>query len=506
MRSARLSYLIVFPLALALFGTLPHLFGEAEDRLVSTARRPSARQSERDVPGSAFRPLRTAVPVEPLLEIEQRVLPKPLRQGPPSHATLADYYWAENPQLIACLDRAKRAYDQLPDGGFRAMTLVTGTAGVGKTFLQRKILKQDFPESAVHKVDIRELYEQWADDGICVFRPDLSAGSCELGRLPALRDSGSSRFRQHLASQHASVFVIDSLDEIHPDDYLSTLRQIHAFVRATNRPFVQVFVFGRVVAFQDFRLEQRQEVTYPQVTLLRLHPPCIRTTGDLTVSSWNYHTWKYGLSWAPDGGESGKMPLAAYRDWVRGGFQRAGEFRSVTCAVNNDMSVEVDEALVDWATKHLVVSSTLDNLAGNTLMREIVEKEVLAGRPFDERRVMAAYLHHWLLRSTKSHGRPSARQPQQLDLYLYLLQQVAARYLHEGQVDSRGFFPVREDDRLVVLWQGKSLEFPVAKILDRSGLMSADFQEDGITRYRCRPVWIHRLLVEMHNEQCRKAG
>lgn len=500
----RLGYLFAIALVLASFTGIAFVELGGSSHL-SSAHPPAAGQLEPHDSGVVYRSLSSEVAVEPLLQIEQRVLSEPLRQGPPQFATLADYYWAENPQLMASLERAKRAYDERPGGGYRAMTLIAGTAGVGKTFLKRKIVKEDFPKADVHKIDIRELYEEWAAEGICVLRPDLAAGSLKLNQLPALHDSGSSRFREYLARQDASVFVVDSLDEIHPDDYCSTLRQISAFIAAAERPFVEVIVFGRAVAFQEFCLEQSQETNSTQYELIRLRPPRLRTTGDLSVSSWNYHTWKYELSWAPDGGKPEKMSLVAYRNWVQGGFGREQEFQSVTCTDSHNLCAEVDEALIDWATKHRIVSSTLGNLASNTLMREIVEKEALAGQPYDERRVMDAYLHNWLLRSARSHDRPSARQPQQLDLYLHLLQQVAARYLHDGLVDQQGFFPVHEDDQLVVEWNDTALSFPVVDILNRSGLRTASFREDGITRYRFRPLWVHRLLVEMHNEQCRQS-
>ena len=39
------------------------------------------------------------------------------------------------------------------------------------------------------------------------------------------------------------------------------------------------------------------------------------------------------------------------------------------------------------------------------------------------------------------------------------------------------------------------------KILERSGLKHFDPRRTGTPQYRFEPVWMHRLLVEMHNRR-----
>jgi hypothetical protein len=133
-------------------------------------------------------------------------------------------------------------------------------------------------------------------------------------------------------------------------------------------------------------------------------------------------------------------------------------------------------------------------------MREVIEEEVLAGREYDERRVMESFLQKWLVRDTRAEDRPSASKSHYLGLYLTLLQQVAVRYLHENALDENGYFEVRPEDAIQVQWRNRELIFRVNRILDRSGLKFVDPRDPGM-RCRFEPLWFHRLLVEMHNSQ-----
>jgi hypothetical protein len=143
----------------------------------------------------------------------------------------------------------------------------------------------------------------------------------------------------------------------------------------------------------------------------------------------------------------------------------------------------------------------LYNLAGNTMIREIAEGYALSGRPYDEREVMEAYLAAWLERETKTDGRPSAVKPAHLDLYMQLLEGVAAKYLDEDRLDEQGCFSVRYDDVIRASHEGRELRFPAFRILNRSGLKYLDPREPGSRKYRFEPVWLHRLLVEKYSER-----
>jgi hypothetical protein len=447
------------------------------------------------------------VDTTPLLEIEKSALPACIVEGPWTHETLPEYYWAENADLRARFEQARQASRGTPPRTFRALTLVSGAAGVGKTFvkgevfdIKGEVFDEDYPENAVYSFDMRELFSLWAARGIALVKADLHASGTALNRLLTVPRKQHPHLRTFLEAKDAQFYVIDSLDEIHPEDYSWVLRQVEEFVFDPEREFVHVVIFGRGLAFRDYWALHQERNSNRDVRLFLLHEPQLKTTGDLMVSSWSYHTWRYGLRWAPEEGEPETMPLREYAEWVNSGFSRSGKFASVTCDENNSMRPDVHRALVDLSKDSRVVGSVLNNLAGNTLMREVIEEDVLAGREYDERHVMESFLQKWLVRDTRADDRPSAKKAQYLELYLTLLQQVAVRYLHENALDESGFFEVREEDAVLVDWHGKELIFRVNRILDRSGLKFVNPRDPGM-RYRFEPLWFHRLLVEMHNDR-----
>ncbi len=141
------------------------------------------------------------------------------------------------------------------------------------------------------------------------------------------------------------------------------------------------------------------------------------------------------------------------------------------------------------------------NLAGNSILREIVEANVLSGKDFDEREFMDEFFARWLERDTKTDDRPSRLKPEHLELYTKLLEAVAAKYIDEDRVDRLGYFDVVDDDRVVVEHDGSTVAVVVRQLLNRSGLVTLDPILPETQRYRFEPVWLHRLLFQMHLER-----
>lgn len=95
-----------------------------------------------------------------------------------------------------------------------------------------------------------------------------------------------------------------------------------------KRKFVHVVIFGRGLAFRDYWSMHGERNTNKDIRLFLLHAPQLKTTGDLMVSSWSYHTWRYGLKWAPEGGEPETMPLREYGERrVNGGGRQTIRWR-----------------------------------------------------------------------------------------------------------------------------------------------------------------------------------
>jgi hypothetical protein len=344
------------------------------------------------------------------------------------------------------------------------------------------------------------LYEQWQATGDTEERPDLRVGELVLNKPLAQKDLSQHRLTNYLREQQdAAFFVIDSLDEIHPDDYVALLQEIERFALDGGRDFVHVVVLGRGSSFREYWHQKAIARTPEQLELFMLQPPRFVTTGDLLVSTWNHHTWACKLAWSP-AGQPQPMALEDYIRWVRADYPLNGPFRSVTFQPNRCMDARVQGTLQDWSCRYPVVGSMLYNLAGNTMIREISERFVAKRLHYNERAVMEDYLAAWLTRDTASEGRPSAARPEHLDLYQQLLEGVAVKYLTEGRVDDQGFFAVGDKDALPVNHGGQQFEVPVHRILNRSGLKYIDPREAGPSRYRFEPVWFHRLLAEKHND------
>lgn len=438
---------------------------------------------------------------ELLRQIEQRVLPPALVPGPPAHRDLPSYYAAANPKLRDRFQRIKSLYESSPDRVCRAITLVAGDAGVGKTFLKKEVFSKSYPSEEVLKLDIHEQYELWLQEGTVQFQPDLHGGEMVINRLLARDNPRDEPLFEMLRLSPAKFIVIDSIDELHPDDYVSTLRQLEKLAQLPDRTFQHIVVFGRPFAFIEY-WEGVREISGPlDIQLFMLNPPQMRTTGDLLVSSWNYCNWKFGAQSRLDNGETAPLSFEEYVKWSEADFARSAVFENIVCQTNGELDPRVRDELIEYARAQRILGPLLCNLAGNTILREIVANRVRAGLPFDERQVMDAYFQAWLERDFQSDGRPSFQHPDHLDLYLQLLEQVAVKYAVAARLDHNGCFAVTDSDCVQVMHQDHQLSFPVQRILDRSGLKHIDPRQSAPRRYRFEPIWMHRYLVQRHNER-----
>ena len=140
-------------------------------------------------------------------------------------------------------------------------------------------------------------------------------------------------------------------------------------------------------------------------------------------------------------------------------------------------------------------------LAGNAVLREIVAQQVRSGGSCDERSIMEEYLNRWLIRDTKSGNRPSSSNPKHVELYVCLLENLAAKVLNEDRVDSHGFFCLSDTESIECTHDGKLKRFSAHRILERSGLKHLDPRTPGPRRYRFEPIWLHRMLVDSYNKR-----
>jgi hypothetical protein len=165
------------------------------------------------------------------------------------------------------------------------------------------------------------------------------------------------------------------------------------------------------------------------------------------------------------------------------------------------MRADVRNELERWTKQHRVVTSVFPNLAGNSIVREIVESNVVHQTQFNEREFMDEFFAKWLERDTGTDNRPSRIHDEHLEPYLELLEAVAVKYIQEDRVDRYGYFEVFDDDLVILPNEDKSTSVRVSQLLNRSGLVTLDPAIPVAQRYRFEPLWIHRLLLQRHYDR-----
>lgn len=438
-----------------------------------------------------------------LRNLEAKILGPPLIDGPRQHDELIDYYLAANPRLKNHLQQAKQ---RLLSGEatklrpFRHLTLIAGVAGVGKSTALRTFLKDPDLESVLYKCDLKtDFYQPWEQADKAELRPDLRSNGLVLNEMLALKKGESGDLINQLQGQSANTIYIDSLDEIHPDEYLKTLRMLEAFVKQSKQPYLHVMVLGRPEAFWDYWVREGAKLTAEQVDMFILRAPEYKTTGDLAVLHQSYDEWRYHVCW-----KSGKtLSPEEYLAFQEGGYKHRGKFANITFKPNANMLPQTRNRFEIWAKTYPEVRYSLGTLAGSGFWHEIAESVIAQKTQPTLRELEEQYFSLCLVRDTRPINRPSTENPQFLELYRSLLEQVALDYDNVNQLDAQGYFRVMPEAEVTVDYQSESVSFSVVDLLDRSGLVSVDLNSTGERRYRFEPFWFHRFLAEraMKREQ-----
>lgn len=293
---------------------------------------------------------RQAAEIQLLRQIEDRVLPLPLVEGAPRNESLRDYYWDANVELQYQLNEAVRAFTTGRPNPFRAFTLVAGPAGIGKTFVKGGVHANWIPKTEIWKFDIRELLEEFATHGLAEPKPDIEYGNQVISRLLSMTKDGRQEFIRLINQRAPAFLVVDSLDEIHPDDYFFVLDELEKFSLHGDREFVHVVLFGRPLVFRDYWRDRRSKGLPHGLRGFVLHPPEFRTTGDLRVSTWNYYCFKYELSRLGFDGETRSMTFPDFEQWNSLNFPTVDDFADVSFLENRCICPEVRDELESWCS------------------------------------------------------------------------------------------------------------------------------------------------------------
>ena len=463
--------------------------------------RPNVARLKKNSIGDSKKEVSTAPWLDAFAEIDKEVRPPTIQVGDGRYRTLPDYYWAANDELRERLDSVVAGHLKSNVAPVRGVTIVAGTAGVGKTFIKSGLFRDELDDGEVRKFDVRDWYVELHKMQLSEYAPDIELGDHAIGHLLGLTPAGRREFKKRLLQIQEPFLVIDSLDEVHPKDYLFLMRTIHHSVMKDQSRVKHAIIFGRPLVFRDYWHQCCSGQGTAGLRCFVLNAPELRTTGDLMVSSWNYHCWKYKLGWNEESHQQKHLSLEDYQRWSDMGFRLDEEFSGLVFKENRSLETTVQETLMQWASERPSVAAVLPNLAGNSMVREIVEETVVAGESYDENRFRAEFFAKWLERDTLSGDRPSRLKPQDLELYVRLLEEVAFKYGKEVALSKEGYFEVRDKDHVNVLHRGEVVSVSVQRLLNRSGLVNLDTQRPGDARYRFEPFWFQGWLMQMRNDR-----
>jgi hypothetical protein len=379
-----------------------------------------------------------------------------IRKGEAQHHTLLEYYEAANPNLFGLISSiATDAKNGIPR---HAMTLIYAPAGIGKSFVVDKIQEQ-FGFTNVLRLDTLKSHmnvmQQQADLHV------YSGFSFTFSTMPAfktpLRDFGAllRLFRIDHTQAPRRVIIVDSLDEVYPDDATRILELAQQFVdddRHRRRGgFLQIFVFGRPEGFYEFLSGPHAKPSLSKQ--IRLDMPRYQTSGDIQFLVRDQETFK--------GHEPDSTTTSYVFELLRKPFLVA-TMRNLSLA-----NVLIDEA------------ADLHGASDETVKKTILDA--------------------MLNRNKKSHGRPGSEAP----VYLEMLEEAAAKYA-SVRAGMKGQFLVSPLDTVPVSISMNDIQKKgavlVEDLLSRSGLVFLDPADTLNLRYQFEPLWLHRYLVELFNK------
>jgi hypothetical protein len=275
----------------------------------------------------------------------------------------------------------------------------------------------------------------------------------------------------------ASILIIDSIDELHPDSAKSLLKRIDDCIRLrdekdrqvepSRRGFLRVFVVGCSEGFTDYYRIAQGGV--PKAAPIRLREPCFRSCDDLVCAG---------------------MSVVQFN--VLGG--------------NSDPKVEEEmtRRAICFVKKHPWLERSFYNLSAfGDLMRfsNIYINGLRPPRSFrDEYQLQEVFFESLLARAHNTYNRPASRSQE----YLFLLEQIACKFAGRRQIDKEGYFMLTPNDFVEIeVNVGKhcqTVSYLAEAVLNRSGVVDLN-SVDRFPRYRFYPGWVRTHLLERHRRR-----
>lgn len=393
---------------------------------------------------------------------------------------LGNYFKATNNPLFSHVSMVSaHIANNVPHHG---VTYLYGSAGVGKSFIKLPITKIFKQDSCV--INLNKAIRTGRKYGSIIEQsPQLYSEQYVLGELPRIKEPASFKLNELLidcgcetevSGQWKKVVIFDDLDEIHPESSKLILELVNDFLikheQYNPQGFLMVFVIGRPEAFSAW-LSDSHHSYVKNFNTFTVKGPGFEYVSDIELMAMNYFMYVRH-----------SKPMKDSVEALKKAFQK----------------------------KNYLFASSSSNLSNaNYSLKRLIENPDYTDAELKEK-----LFSDYLARNSGSHNRPERRE-EKGETYEHLLQNIAVKY--SDSLDKEGYFEVDISDNIKTLHKPtnksidvfgdlsnckeKTLIFNVQQALEFSGIVNIEPVNDKIKRYRFRPFWVHRFLVEKRNNR-----
>lgn len=387
---------------------------------------------------------------------------------------LGNYYKENNKDIFTYVNKLSA----LASNGkpFHGVTYLYGSAGVGKSFIKEPISKLFNNNYCI--IELNKILRVGNKYGSNIkMKPQLKSGNLILGELPNISSPGSFDIKELLTdngcileNRWKKAIIIDDLDEVHPDTSKLIIEIINDFIKKhrqeSPKKFIAFFILGRPEAFSSWMSSTHHDYgkSFKEVNIIG---PGYNSLSDIELMVMNHFMFE----------NHKKVP-------------------------NTNVVENLKQEFINRNYLYLSSSNNLSN--SNLAIKRLIENP-----NYTDKKLKEKLFSDYLARNTSSHSRPK-RNEEKGEFYERLLQNIAAKYANS--LDSTGYFEVDVSDNIKVLYKPKNktidvlrelsscqvdtLTFNVQKVLEYSGIIDITPLNQNIRRYRFRPFWLHKFLVE----------
>jgi hypothetical protein len=365
---------------------------------------------------------------------------------------------------------------------YRGIAYVTAPAGYGKSYFTKKWIESEINEVKIGKIKVREhiVCEERASKcyskslGIKINKIDdletIKNGTEEifLGWLYDY-EFDSKKIIEFYEYEDIDILIIDDLDEVSEKTMEKYLKDFETLMENNTFPNLNLVVFmSRPEALVNYlsntyRTVPKVDVTYG-IEQNSLNNPIFSNPSQIEDRVNNWAEW-YG-------------PEKLDRDLIQ---KEIDLVYSTTLSLYNKF---------DFIKLQLQIQSNSDFLF-RSILKERIDKKTNKGK------IKEILFNLMLGRNSDSHHRPNIDSNEGL-IYINLMQELVLNKIKMSEIkDKKGWFLVKNNDKIEIKIDDVSYSTTVKALLNRSGLVLAEPIDSKISKYRFEPFWLHEYLINM---------